>query len=277
MTESPGDLASSRTATRAVIALGLTGSPRSSTTKQRSASPSKARPMSAPSATTPLLQVDEVLRVERVRLVVGERAVELEVHRHDVERQLAEHLGHGVAGHPVAGVDDDPQRPQRRQVDQLAQVGGVVGEHRPLLDAARARCPRPGPGRPARPPSRIVASPVSAPIGDAPARQSLMPLYLRRVVAGGEHRAGHVERAGGEVQHVRAGQADVRRRRGRARRRRRRTRRRARATTDACRGRRRPPACPPTPRAAGAPSRRRPRGPAPRRSARRRPRGRRRP
>ena len=39
--------ATSRRAMRAVIALGLTGSPRSSTTKQRSASPSKARPRSA--------------------------------------------------------------------------------------------------------------------------------------------------------------------------------------------------------------------------------------
>ena len=52
MTALPGDFASSRTATIAVTALGLTGSPRSSTTKQRSASPSKASPMSAPSATT---------------------------------------------------------------------------------------------------------------------------------------------------------------------------------------------------------------------------------
>ena len=33
------------------------------------------------------LQVDEVRGLERVRLVVGERAVELEVERHDLERQ----------------------------------------------------------------------------------------------------------------------------------------------------------------------------------------------
>ena len=44
--------ASSRAATNPVIALGLTASPRSSTAKQRSASPSKARPRSAPSTTT---------------------------------------------------------------------------------------------------------------------------------------------------------------------------------------------------------------------------------
>ena len=44
--------ATSRRAMRAVMALGLTGSPRSSTTKQRSASPSKANPRSAPCSTT---------------------------------------------------------------------------------------------------------------------------------------------------------------------------------------------------------------------------------
>ena len=43
--------ASSRAATRAVTADGETGSPCSSTTKQRSASPSNARPMSAPVST----------------------------------------------------------------------------------------------------------------------------------------------------------------------------------------------------------------------------------
>ena len=44
----------SRRATSAVTAEGETGSPCSSITKQRSASPSKARPMSAPCSTTAL-------------------------------------------------------------------------------------------------------------------------------------------------------------------------------------------------------------------------------
>ena len=52
MTVPPGSLASSRVATSAVIALGETGSACSSTTKQRSASPSKARPASAPTSRT---------------------------------------------------------------------------------------------------------------------------------------------------------------------------------------------------------------------------------
>ncbi|SLH33709.1 Uncharacterised protein [Mycobacteroides abscessus subsp. abscessus] len=52
MMVAPGSSASSRSATSAVIAEGETGSPFSSTTKQRSASPSKARPMSAPDSRT---------------------------------------------------------------------------------------------------------------------------------------------------------------------------------------------------------------------------------
>ena len=47
MTTAPGSRASSRVAISAASTLGLTISPRSSTTKQRSASPSNARPMSA--------------------------------------------------------------------------------------------------------------------------------------------------------------------------------------------------------------------------------------
>ena len=86
------------------------------------------------------LQVDEVGRFERVRLVVGERAVELEVERHDLERQhgqagrLAEHGRHRQPAHSVSGVDDDLQRPDVTQVDERSKVGGVVGEHVDLGD-----------------------------------------------------------------------------------------------------------------------------------------------
>jgi hypothetical protein len=102
-------LASSRTATSAVTADGLTGSPRSSMTKTRSASPSKASRCRRLAADG-LLQVDQVGRVQRVGLVVGEGAVELEVQRDDVERQPVEDHRHGVPAHAVAGVDDDAQR-----------------------------------------------------------------------------------------------------------------------------------------------------------------------
>ena len=52
ITVAPAFLASSRCAMSAVSTDGLTISPRSSMTKQRSASPSKASPMSAPSSRT---------------------------------------------------------------------------------------------------------------------------------------------------------------------------------------------------------------------------------
>ena len=68
------------------------------------------------------LQVDQVLRVERVRLVVRKRAVELEVHRDDSERQAVEHGRHGVPGHAVPGVDHDGQRPDVGQIDQAPEV-----------------------------------------------------------------------------------------------------------------------------------------------------------
>ncbi len=35
---------------------------------------------------------------------------------------------HGEAAHAVAGVDDDPQRADLREVDEAAQERGVVGE-----------------------------------------------------------------------------------------------------------------------------------------------------
>ena len=77
------------------------------------------------------LQVDQVGRLDRVGLVVGEGAVELEVHRHDVERKrgkacgIAENGGKGVAAHAVAGIDDHPKSApgQRDQVAQELRVG----------------------------------------------------------------------------------------------------------------------------------------------------------
>ena len=57
------------------------------------------------------LEVDEVLRVERVGLVVGEGAVQLEVHRDERRAgRPVEDGGDGVAAHAVARVDDDLQR-----------------------------------------------------------------------------------------------------------------------------------------------------------------------
>ena len=138
----PWPLASSRTATSAVIADGLTGSPRSSTTKHAVGVAVEGQPDVGAVLADGGLQVDQVGRVQRVGLVVGEGAVELEVQRDDLQRQPGEDDGDGVPAHAVAGVDDDLQRPDAREVDQAVQVRGVLGEHvalGDLADAARAR------------------------------------------------------------------------------------------------------------------------------------------
>ena len=54
-----------------------------------------------------------VLGQQRVGLVVGEVAVRLPVGLDQVEPEALEQRPDHRAGHPVAAVDDDPQRPDR--------------------------------------------------------------------------------------------------------------------------------------------------------------------
>ena len=172
----PGSFASTDSARSAVTKSPGTNSPESSTKKQRSASPSKATPKSA--LLLERLGDDElaVLGQQRVRLVVREGAVGLEVAAHDLElRQVLEHGREHRAGHPVRRVDHDLQRLDRLDVDER--------EH--ALDVLRARCrsARPCPcGRRAADPvpcarSRISSSPDSPPTGSAPARTIFSPVY----------------------------------------------------------------------------------------------------
>ena len=200
MIVAPGCLASSRTATSAVIAEGETISPRSSTTKQRSASPSKARPMSAPCSTTAACRSRGsparsgwprgwgTCRRARSRAGRGRSAGPRST------------FGHRVAAHAVAGVDDDLQRADAGQVDQRAQVVGVArraGRGSVTVPAGAAVGGTPGCDQPR----------ISAEAGVLADRRGARPaqldaVVLRRVVAGGEHRAGHVEAAAGEVEQV---------------------------------------------------------------------------
>lgn len=141
--------------------------------------------------------------------MVGERAVQFEVHGDDVERKSLEDGGDGVAAHAVARVDHDLQRADGRQVDQGPQVGRVVGEGVAVRDGAgrgdRVRYALFGPlldqgadlGEPAVLPDRCGARPAQ-----------LDAVVLRRVVRGGEHRPGQAEAAGGEVQLVGGAEAD---------------------------------------------------------------------
>src|SRR5579875_1780253 len=144
-------------------------------------------------------QVLQVRRVDRVGLVMGERAVQLEVERHDLDRQPLEHLRHRMAGHPVARVHGDLERPDPGQVHQPPEAGGVAGEQVPAGDRAR-----PGGLR------RDAAGRHLAQLGQAavladraravPAQ--LDPVVGRRVVAGGDHGAGDAQAAAGVVEHV---------------------------------------------------------------------------
>ena len=71
-----------------------------------------------------LLQVDDVGGVERVGFVIREGAVELEVERHDVERQCrepgsrAENGGDRESAHPIPRVDDHLERADAGQIDE---------------------------------------------------------------------------------------------------------------------------------------------------------------
>ena len=119
----------------------------------------------------------------------------------------------------------------------VEQVRGVVGQHVLLGDRARrvrrspSRRPRPGRG------SRRARSPCRS--GAASGAAHLDAVVLRRVVAGGEHRAGPLEAARGEVELVGRGEPDQRRRRRPPPRRPRRTPATCPARTAACRARRR--------------------------------------
>ena len=79
-----------------------------------------------------------VLGQERVRLVVRERPVRLEVAANDLDlRQPLEHPRQHLAGHPVRGVDDDPQRARSRRASTKPSTR--VDERRPRRPPARPR------------------------------------------------------------------------------------------------------------------------------------------
>jgi hypothetical protein len=95
---------------------------------------------------------------------------------------------HGVPAHAVAGVDDDLQRPDAGQVDQRAQVAAYSASRSRSLTVPPAR--RSGVGRR----GALGAPRGSRQPGVLPDRGGAGPaqldaVVLRRVVAGGEHRA----------------------------------------------------------------------------------------
>ena len=82
----------------------------------------------APSSSTAFCRSRRLVGLDRVGLVVGEVAVELEVERGHLQRESLEHRRDGVPAHAVARVHDHPERPDAGHVDQPAQMGGVPVE-----------------------------------------------------------------------------------------------------------------------------------------------------
>ena len=86
----------------------------------------------------PGLEVLQVLGLDRVGRVVGERAVELAEQDLEVERQALEHLGHDQPAHAVGRVGHDLQRPQGDRRRRTTARG------RRTRRAGRAGSPCPG-------------------------------------------------------------------------------------------------------------------------------------
>ena len=153
------------------------------------------------------LQVDEVRRVQRIGLMVGERAVEFEEQRSERDRRnRSQHSGSGVAGHAVARIDGDLQRPQLGQADQRSQELAVVGQN--IAFGHRAARPvvarHPGDDFLAdRGEARVLADGLGA------GPTQLDAVVGGRVVAGGEHRAGTVQQTRREIQLIGGGKADA--------------------------------------------------------------------
>ena len=84
--------------------------PRSSTRNMRSASPSKAAPRSQPCSMTAFRRSSFVFIFDRAGRMIRKRAVQLEIDRDHLARQMFEDVRHGLARHAVAGIDCDFER-----------------------------------------------------------------------------------------------------------------------------------------------------------------------
>ena len=186
-----------------------TNSPLSSTKKQRSASPSYATPKAAPSSVVRAHDELAVLGQERVRLVVRERPVGLEVAADDLDlRQPLEHR---------AAASRRPSRSRRRP-----RSGAARSPRRRRTPSTRSTKPSQTSTGSTEPPRR--AAPLAAhgavadlerartrsPTGSAPRRTIFIPVYSRRVVRGRDHDpAVEAELAGREVDHLRPDHPEV--------------------------------------------------------------------
>ena len=119
------------------------------------------------------LQIDQVLRIDRVGLVVGEVPIELEVQLDHLGGQLREDHWRSEPRHAVAGIDHHLE-PTLQRRHQAQQIVGVLLEHLALGDAAARAVIA---GYPAHDHVRNVCQSTVLSDRRGPARHSLMPLY----------------------------------------------------------------------------------------------------
>ena len=148
-----------------------------------------------------------VLREQRIRLVVRERAVGLEVALDHVElREPRQHRRKHRPRHPVRRVDDDPQRPERPFVDEREDlcdepVPDVGRRHLAALRDLEERALRVSPD---------VLEPRVAADGKRTGAHDLHPGVLLRVVRRGDaYAAVEAELADRVVDHLGADQPEV--------------------------------------------------------------------
>src|ERR671920_529712 len=87
-----------------------------------------------------LLELPDVLGFDGIRWMFGEGAVELEVHRYVLEREVLEDGWDHLARHAVAGVDHDLQRPQALSLYKAQAMFRIVYGDIGLLHGTRVLC-----------------------------------------------------------------------------------------------------------------------------------------
>src|SRR5215210_5954470 len=84
-----------------------------------------------------LLELAYVFGLDGVRRMVGEGAIELEVHGNVLERKMLDYGRNHLARHAVTGVDHDLQRPQALRVYKAQAMFGVIYGDVGLLHGTR--------------------------------------------------------------------------------------------------------------------------------------------
>ena len=152
-----------------------------------------------------------VLRQQRVRLVVREGAVRVEVAADGVDRQTLQDGREHRAAHPVGGVDHDAERLDLFDVDERRGRGRRKPARCRKTESFRGLQQGSDPGFPrAQRPVADVQQPRFAADGQRAFADDLHPRVLLRVVRGGDGDAAvEAERADREIDHLGADHSEV--------------------------------------------------------------------